>query len=55
MDELLVKEKVGKHSSNKSLVSTEFFKVKNWVSTRLTEDNFQFVNNFYNLPNNRIL
>ena len=55
-DELLIKDKsVSIHQRNLQLLATEIFKVKNGVSTGLTEDIFHFVNKPYNLRNNRIL
>ena len=55
-DELLIKDKsVSIHQRNLQLLATEIFKVKNGVSTGLTEDNFHFVNKPYDLRNNRIL
>ena len=54
--ELLIKNKsVSTHQRNLQLLTTEIFKVKNGVSTGLTEDNFHFVNKPYDLRNNRIL
>ena len=55
-DELLIKDKsVSIHQRNLQLLATEIFKVKNGVSTGLTEDIFHFVNKPYDLRNNRIL
>ena len=55
-DELLIKNKsVGIHQRNLQFLATEIFKVKNGVSTGLTEDIFQFVNKPYDLRNNSIL
>ena len=55
-DELLIKDKpVSIHQRNLQLLATEIFKVKNGVSTGLTEDIFHFVNKTYDLRNNRIL
>ena len=54
--ELLIKNKsVSIHQRNLQLLATDIFKVKNGVSTGLTEDNFHFVNKPYHLRNNRIL
>ena len=55
-DELLIKDKsVSIHQRNLQLLATEIFKVKNGVSTGLTEDFFHFVNKPYDLRNNGIL
>ena len=55
-DELLIKDKsVSIHQRNLQLLATEIFKVKNGVSTGLTEDIFHFVNKPCNLRNSRIL
>ena len=55
-DELLIKDKsVSIHQRNLQLLATEIFKVKNGVSTGLTENIFHFVNKAYDLRNNRIL
>ena len=55
-DEPLIKDKsVSIHKRNLQLLATEIFKVKNGVSTELTEDIFHFVNKHYDLRNNRIL
>ena len=49
-DELLIKGKsVSIHQRNLQLLATEIFKVKNGVSTGLTEDVFHFVNKTYDL------
>ena len=54
-DELLIKYKsVSIHQRNVQFLAIEIFKVKNGVSTELTEDIFQFVNKPYDLRNNRI-
>ena len=54
--ELLIKDKsVSIHQRNLQSMATETFKVKNGVSTGVTEDNLQFVNKPYDLRNNRIL
>ena len=54
--ELLIKDKsVSIYQRNLQFLATETFKVKNGVSTGVTEDNFQFVNKPYDLRNNRIL
>ena len=53
LDELLAKDKwVSIHQTNIQFPSSETFKVKNWVSTRLTQSIFQFVKKPYNLRNN---
>ena len=55
-DELLIKDKsVSIHQRNLQFLANEIFKVKNGVSTGLTEDIFQFVNKPYDLRNNRIM
>ena len=55
-DELLIKDKsVSIHQRNLQFLANETFKVKNGVSTGLTEDIFQFVNKPYDLRNNRIM
>ena len=55
-DELLIKDKsVSIHQKNLRLLATKIFKVKNRVSTGLTEDIFHFVNKPYDLRNNLIL
>ena len=55
-DELLIKDKsVSIHQRNLQLLATEIFKVKNGVSTGLTEDIFNSDNKLYDLQNNRIL
>ena len=55
-DELLIKNKsVSIHQRNHQFLVTEIFKVKNRLSSRLTEDVFHFVNKPYDLRNNRIL
>ena len=55
-DELLIKSKsVGIYQRNLQFLASEMFKVKNGVSTGLTEDSFQFANKLYDLQNNRIL
>ena len=47
-DELLIKDKsVSIHQRNLQLLATEIFKVKNGVSTELTEDIFHFINKLY--------
>ena len=49
-DELLIKDKsVSIHQRNLQLLATEIFKVKNGVSTGLTDDIFHFVNKSYDL------
>ena len=54
--ELLIKNKsFSIHQRNLQFLTTETFKVKNGVSTGVTDDNFQFVNKPYDLRNNRIL
>ena len=56
LDELLIKDKsVSIHQINLQLLATETFKVKNGVSTGLTEDIFHFVKKPYDLRNNGIL
>ena len=56
LDEVLIKDKsVNIHQRNLQFLGTEIFKVKNGVSTELTEDIFHFVNKPYDLRNNRIL
>ena len=55
-DKLAVKAKsFSIHQRNLQFLATEIFKVKNGVSTGLTEDIFQFVNKPYDLRNNSIL
>ena len=55
-DELLIKNRsVSIHQINFQFLATEILKVKNGVSTGLTENIFQFVNKPYDLRNNRIL
>ena len=55
-DELLIKDKsVRFHQRNFQLLTTEIFNVKNGVSAELTEDVFHFVNEAYDLRNNRML
>ena len=55
-DELLIKDKsVRIHQRNLHLLATEIFKVKNEMSTGLTEDIFHFVNRPYDLRNNGML
>ena len=46
---------MGIHQRNLQFLATEIFKVKNGVSTGLTEDIFQFVNKSYVLRNNSIM
>ena len=56
LDEVLIKDKsVNIHQRNLQFLGTEIFKVKNGLSTELTEDIFHFVNKPYDLRNNRIL
>ena len=55
-DELLVKDKlVSIHQRNLQFLLIEIFKVKNGVSTGLTENIFRFADKPYDLRNNRIL
>ena len=55
-DELLIKDKsVSIYQRNLHFLATEIFKVKNGVSTGLTEDIFQFDNKPYDFRYNRIL
>ena len=55
-DELLIKDKsVSIYQKHLQLLSTEIFKMKNGVSTGLTEDIFHLINKPYDLRNNRIL
>ena len=55
-DELLIKDKsVSIHQKNFQFLATKIFKVKNGVSTGLTEDIFNSDNKLYDLQNNRIL
>ena len=55
-DELLIKCKsVSIHQRNLQSQATEIFKVKNGVSTGLTDDIFHFVNKPYDLQNNNII
>ena len=51
-DELLIKDK---SVSIPQFLATEFFKVKNGVTTGLTENIFQFASKPYDLRNNRVL
>ena len=54
IDELLIKDKpISIHQRNFQLLATEIFKVNNGVSTRLTQDTFQFVNKPCYLRNKR--
>ena len=56
LDEMLIKDKsVSIHQINLQLLATEIFKVKNGVSTGVTEDILHFVNKPDDLRNNRIL
>ena len=55
-DELLINNKsVSINERNLQFLATEIFKAKNELSTRLTEDIFQFINKSYDLRNNTIL
>ena len=55
-DELLIKDKsVRIHPRNLHFLTTEIFKMKNELSTGLTEEILQFANKPYDLRNNRIL
>ena len=55
-DELLMKDKsVRIHPRNLHFLATEIFKMKNELSTGLTEEILQFANKPYDLRNNRIL
>ena len=54
IDELLIKDKpISIHQRNLQFLATEIFKVKNGVSTRLTQGTFQFVNKPCYLRNKR--
>ena len=56
LDELLIKDKSFRiHQRNLHLQATEIFKVKNEMSTGLTEDIFHFVNRPHDLRNNGML
>ena len=55
-DQLLIKDKlVTIRQRRLQILATQFFKVKNDMSTGSTEDIFQFVDKPYNLRNNSIL
>ena len=55
MNCLIKDESVSIHQRNLKFLATEIFKVKNRVSTGLTEEIFHFVSKSYDLRNNRIL